>query len=214
MPGPPFSVTAALPAKVQGNGASSATILVAAAPTAAGHQTGTLAITTDIPNAPEHDIAFSIDALPAGVTPTPDALDFGSAPLAATTLGQTVHVSNCNAAAATWSNPRIEGDDPTEFAIVAQPDTSMIAPSASANWLIVLQAHTVGPKSASFAVDLDDGTSISVPLTGEGLGDTTGGGDTTTPAKTSYYSCSVGGGAGWPIAFAFVLLRRRRRCAR
>lgn len=219
MPDAPFTVGGIkTPAAVQGDGASNQTFAVTVAPTEAGHQTGTLTITTDIPGAAPHDVALSVDALPAGVTATPAMLDFGSAPLEATTLGQTVHVANCNAAAATWSNPRIEGTDASEFTIVAAPDTMQIASTASVNWLIVLTSHTVGSKEATFKVDADDGTTISVALVGDGLGDAPGGGgdDTTTPGKSSYYSCSAGGGmAAWPIGLAFLLLRRRRRpCAR
>lgn len=219
MPDAPFSVGGlSLPASVAGSGGSMAMFQVSAAPTDAGHMTGTLTVTTDIPGSTPHDVTLSVDALPAGVTATPAMLDFGSAPLLATTLGQSVHVSNCNTTATTWSNARIEGPDASEFAIVAPPDDSMIPSTASVNWLIVLTSHTVGEKSATFAVDTDDGSTVSVPLVGDGLGDGMGGGggdDTTTPGKSSYYSCSVGGGmAAWPIGLAFLVLRRRRRCAR
>jgi MYXO-CTERM domain-containing protein len=73
-------------------------------------------------------------------------------------------------------------------------------------WLIVLQAHTVGPKQASFAVDYDGGTA-SIELDGEGLGDL-GAGD---GGRGSYYACSTGQPTAlWPLAFVLGLVLRRR----
>jgi hypothetical protein len=185
---------------------------VTAAPTGAGMQTGTISIDTDIPGATPHAINLAVNGLAAGVTPTPAMLDLGSNPINQTTIGQQVHLSNCATASITTANARITGPDATDFAIVAQPDSSTIAPASSATWLIVLQAHSVGPKVAAFQVDYDT-TTATIDLVGEGLGMSAGSNDAGT--KSSYYDCSAGRpGTAWPIAIGVVLILRRRRRGR
>lgn len=213
-PDAPFTVSApALPANVPGGGGM-LDFSVTAAPTAAGHQVSTMMVTTDIPGGTPHMINLAVDGLMAGVSPSPDMLDFGSNPIDTTTIGQSVDLSNCSTAAVTATNPRIEGPSATEFAIVQQPTSATIQPATSASWLVVLQARTTGPKQASFVVDYDGGTA-TVPLTGEGLGDTGSGSSAGSSAETgekSYYSCAVGGpGAGWPIAGVLLVVLRRRK---
>jgi len=211
-PDMPFTLMApVLPATVQGQGANTLDFSVTAAPTAAGHQVSTMMVTTDIPGGTPHMINLSVDGLTAGVSPTPDMLDFGSNPIDTTTIGQNVNLSNCSTTAITAMNARIEGPSANEFAIVQQPTSATIAPTSSASWLVVLQARTTGPKMANFVVDYDGGTA-TVPLNGEGLGDTGSGSGGDTGEK-SYYSCAAGGtGAGWPIAgVLLVVIRRRKR---
>lgn len=214
-PDAPFTLTApTLPATVQGAGANQVMFTVTAAPTAEGHQVATMMVDTDIPGGAPHMINLAVDALPAGVSATPEALDFGSNPVQTTTIGQEVQLSNCSGGPITATNARIEGTDAADFAIVQTPDATMIDPTHNAAWLVVLQAHTAGPKEASFVVDYDGGTA-SVPLAGEGLGDLTGSGDGGVD-ETSYYACSAGGAGGaWPLALVAVALtmRRRRRSA-
>jgi len=210
-PAVPFTVTTpSLPASVAGAGANQVMFSVTAAPVAAGHATSMLTVTTDIPGGAPHTINLAVDALTAGVTPTPSALDFGSNPIESTTIGQAVHVSNCSGAPVAWSNPRIEGVDAAEFAIVAQPDQPTIPATGFASWLIVLQAHTLGPKTAAFSVDYAGGTA-TIPLAGEGLGTAPPVDPMPTAGESSYYSCQTGRAAGgWPIALALALVWRRR----
>jgi MYXO-CTERM domain-containing protein len=140
------------------------------------------------------------------VTATPESLDLGSLQVNTTTLGQEARLSNCGTAPIAFSNARIEGPDALDFAIVQQPSSSTIAPAETASWLIVLQAHSVGPKQATFAVDHDGGTA-SVTLQGEGLGDLIEG-----LGRGSYYACSTGNaGTLWPVTVALALIWRRRR---
>jgi MYXO-CTERM domain-containing protein len=215
-PAAPFTVTApTLPATVQGAGANQVMFTVTAAPTASGQQVSTIMVDTDIPGGTPHMINLAVEGLTAGVSATPDSLDFGSSQIETTTIGQEVHLSNCSTSAITAMNARIEGTDSADFAIVQQPDNAIIQPTQFASWLVVLQAHTPGPKQASFVVDYDGGTAM-VPLAGEGLSDAMGSGSDAIGEK-SYYSCAAGGGSGtWPIvlgALAFVVRRRRRRAA-
>lgn len=206
-PGAPFSISApALPINVLGAGATAVTFQVTAAPADAGAATAPMVVHTDIPGNADRTLTLRVQALPAGATATPDMIDLGSSPINTTTLGQEVHLSNCSPAAIAFANPRLEGADAAEFAIVQQPSSSTIAPSGLASWLIVLTAHTAGVKQASFAVDHDGGTA-SVPIQGEGLGDLGAG-----PGRGSYYACATGRpSALWPIGVALALLLRRRR---
>jgi len=206
-PGGPFTIAApALPLTVLGAGAKQVKFQVTAAPPGEGVVTAAVVVKTDIPNAADHTLNLKVQGLPPGVTATPAVIDLGSNPINTTTIGQEVHLSNCGTAPVMFTNARIEGPDALDFAIVAQPTSSMIAPTGLASWLIVLQAHTVGPKQASFAVDYDGGTA-SIEIDGEGLGDLgpAGGG------RGSYYACSTGHPlALWPIAFVLGLVLRRR----
>lgn len=216
-PPAPFAVMApTLPATVQGGGTNMVSFDVTASPTAAGVAMGSFDVTTDIPNAAPHTIDLAVTGLAAGVTATPSELDLGSNPIDQTTIAQSVHLTNCSTDPITLSNARIEGPDASEFAIVAQPDSAMLASTGLASWLIVLQAHTPGVKQADFAVDYDGGTA-TVTLDGEGLGSDgsgLGSNSTGTGRGGSYYACSAGGpSAAWPIGLALLALvvpRRRR----
>jgi uncharacterized protein (TIGR03382 family) len=214
VPDVPFTLAAPpLPANVQGQGLNDVMFTVTAAPTAAGHQVSTMMVDTDIPGGTPHMINLAVDGLTAGVSATPESVDFGSNPIQTTTIGQEVHLSNCSTTAITAMNARIEGTDAADFAIVQQPDSATIQPSANASWLVVLQPHSTGPKEASFVVDYDGGTAM-VPLAGEGLGDMTGSGSNGGGEK-SYYSCAAAGtSTAWPLAFVALALTVRRRRAR
>jgi MYXO-CTERM domain-containing protein len=206
-PGAPFAVeTPILPLAVQGAGANQVRFQVTAAPVAEGVVVMPVTLTTDIPKATDHTLTLRVQGLPAGVTATPESIDLGSLPINTTTIGQAAQLSNCGTAPIAFSNPRIEGIDAADFAIVQQPTSPTIAPAGMASWLIVLQAHSVGPKQATFAVDHDGGTA-SVPLLGEGLGDIVDVG-----GRGSYYACSTGDASSpWPLAIGLALIWRRRR---
>ncbi len=210
-PDAPFTVTAPpLPANVQGNPGNTVTFTVTASPTAAGHQVSTMVVDTDIPGGTPHMINLAVDGLDAGVSAIPASVDFGANPIQTTTIGQEVHLSNCSAAAITAMNARIEGPDAADFAIVQQPDNTMIDPTGNADWLVVLQAHTSGTKQASFVVDYDGGT-VTVPLAGEGLGNAPGDGAGGGGEK-SYYTCAAGGASSaWPLVLIGLALTVRRR---
>lgn len=207
-PGAPFTILLpALPLTVQGAGANQVKFQVTATPPGEGVSTTAVVVKTDIPNAADRTLHLSVQGLPPGVTATPAIIDLGSNPINTTTIGQQVHLSNCGTSPIAFTNARIEGPDALDFAIVQQPSSPTISPAGLASWLIVLQAHSVGPKQASFAVDYDGGTA-SIAIAGEGLGDLgpSGGG------RGSYYACSTGHPAAlWPLAIALALVLRRRR---
>ncbi len=214
---PPFTVaTPNLPLDVAGSGAMTVQFAVTAAPQSAGTQGSELVLISDIPGASARTINLTVDALPAGVSPSPDTLDFGSTPPMTTTLGQQVYLSNCSSTAATFSNPRIEGPQASEFAIVQTPTGTTLAPNGKASWLVVLTAAEPGIKRAEFVVDYNDGTA-RVALEGEGLAPDIGGTPEKEPEEISYYGCSVSGAPAdstsrlWPLVVVVGIALRRRR---
>ncbi|HET9991616.1 MAG TPA: MYXO-CTERM sorting domain-containing protein [Kofleriaceae bacterium] len=86
-------------------------------------------------------------------------------------------------------------------------------PAQSIQWLVVLDPHSGGDKSAQFNANFDGGTTV-VPLIGEGLTDMLPPQDDAGTGKSSYYACNVGSpSALFPIGLALggLLVRRRRR---
>ena len=213
-PGAPFTVSSAtLPLTVEGDGATTVTLQVTAAPTSAGVAAADVVVHTDIPHGVDHVLHLSVEGLPAGITATPATIELGSHPINTTTIGKPVNLSNCSAAAITFRNARLEGADPLDFAIVAEPAMSTIMPVGHASWLIVLQAHSTGLKQATFAVDYDGGTA-SFALQGEGLDPSVPPPPGASAARGSYYACASGRPSSlWPVAVALLALRRRRRRA-
>ncbi len=107
----------------------------------------------------------------------------------------------------------ITGDQAPDFTIVQSPTSMQIDANQSASWLVVMNAQTPGEKDATFEVDYAGG-SATIALTGEAYDPNAvgGGSDTGGTDKSSYYACSTGRGvAFWPVAFAVLALRRRRK---
>lgn len=211
---PTFALkTPTLPATIQGLAANAADLTLTVAPQAEGDLTTQLTLTTDIPNTEPHVVNVHALALAAGVNGPPQ-VDLGGNPINQTSIGRHVEISNCTESPVTITQVQLTGEDALEFAIVDQPQDSTIPAHGSASWLVVMQAHTVGDKAASFDATTGDGAVTSVPLVGDGLGSGTGGGDSTDTTKSSYYACSTGTPTSvWPIGFALagLLVRRRRR---
>ena len=213
MPTAPFTLVApSLPANVQGLGANHLTLTLGSSPTAVGPATAAIMLTTDIPGATPHELDLDSTGLAAGVSATPAELNLGPSQVNSTTIGQEVQVTNCSTTGAVLSNPRLEGQDAGDFAIVEQPSL-MIGANGTARWLIVAQPHSAGAKTAMFSVDHAAGTS-SVILLADGLSDQVGTGPPGAGGRASYYQCSTGTATtSWPVGLALgaLLLRRRRR---
>jgi uncharacterized protein (TIGR03382 family) len=209
-PAAPFSITGSpvLPAGVQGSGTNQVMFSVAAAPTDPGPASSMFTVTTDIPGATPRNINVRVEGLTAGVSASPALLDFGSVALDTTTIGENVHIANCGTEAVMLSNARIEGTHANDFAIVQQPTSLLVSPTAKVSWLVVASVQEVGVRDAVFAVDTPDGT-VTMNLTVEGLPESiTGGGR----GPASYYACSTGSGTvAWPLGLALALVLRRRR---
>lgn len=210
-PDAPFTLTTPiLPATVQGSAANTIKLTAIAAPTSAGDLVASFALATDIPNGDPHTINLHVLGLDAGVNGPPQ-VDLGANLLDQTSLGKRVEISNCTDTPVTITSVNISGTDAVDFAIVDQPDDLTIMPAQSIKWLVVLDPHTLGEKSAEFNANFEGGTTV-VPLIGEGLTDDIGSGGDAGPDKSSYYACSTGKPVAlWPLGFALLLLRRRRR---
>jgi hypothetical protein len=208
-----FTLTApTLPATVQGSAANTVKLTVAAAPTADGDLTSSFVLATDIPMADPHTINLHMLGLSAGVN-GPPMVDLGGNLINQTSLGQHVQISNCTDSPVTITSVNISGTDAADFAIVDQPTDLTIMPAQSIQWLVVLDPHSGGDKSAQFNAIFDGGTTV-VPLIGEGLTDMLPTQDDAGTNKSSYYACNVGSpSALFPIGLALggLLVRRRRR---
>jgi hypothetical protein len=210
-PTAPFAVTTpTLPASVQGAAANTVSFSVTAAPTDVGSATSTIDVDTDIPMGQADTISLAVEGLPPGVTPTPAMVDLGTVAVQTTSLGQAITLSNCGASAVTIADAIITGDQAADFTIVQSPTSTMVAANASATWLVVMNAQTVGEKDAMFEIDYDGGSAI-VPLTAVAYDPSAVDGSDGGSDKSSYYACSTGHGASlWPIGLALLALRRRR----
>ncbi|HEY1817429.1 MAG TPA: choice-of-anchor D domain-containing protein [Kofleriaceae bacterium] len=210
-PAAPFAVTTpTLPAAVQGDAANTVSFSVTAAPTDVGSATSTIDVNTDIPMGQADTISLAVQGLPPGVTPTPAMLDLGTVAVQTTSQGQAITLSNCGASAVTIADAMITGDQAPDFTIVQSPTSTMVAANASATWLVVMNAQTVGEKDATFEIDYDGG-SATVPITAVAYDPNAVDGSDGGTDKSSYYACSTGHATSlWPIGLALLALRRRR----
>ena len=205
-PGPPFVASLpAVPATVQPLGANQVKFELEVVPEIAGPIHNTLTLVTDIPGAAPREVQLMATALAPGIGATPEVVDLGSNELDTTTFGQPVDITNCTDAPITITGARIEGVDAGDFAIVASPESSTVMPTLSGRYLVVFTARTTGQKHAELIVDHSAGTTI-IPLDGEGLGPLD-----LLDDRGSYYACSAGGLAGWPIMLVLLALCFRRR---
>jgi uncharacterized protein (TIGR03382 family) len=206
---PPQLPTAATPTLIPGNNGPPAEFAVTAMPTAVGSASGSFTFDTDIPaGSASQTIPLSVIGLPAGVTGSPEMVDFGTAAVTVVSTGQTVTVTNCGSGVLQLSAPTITGADPDDFVIVEQPTSTAVAASASASYVVAMEAQHVGTRQATLQVPYAGGM-VTIALIGTGIGN----GDTGNGDK-SYYSCAAGGAAGlWPavVALGLVVVRRRRR---
>lgn len=214
-PGTPFAMMLpALPARVEGRGLNRVTFTAQAAPTSTGVATKPLTVTTDIPNDTPRMLSLSVEGLPAGVTATPAEVQFGTFEVNATSTAQAISLTNCTNDAIEFTNPRIEGSDGGEFAIVVSPTGSAIAASEAANWLVVASPRSLGIKSAEFVVDAS-GSSYRIPLTSEGFDINGDGGGVGSDSSYYGWGCSTSGGTtGLSLVVVFGWIIRRRRGTR
>jgi len=216
MPESGFTLTApTLPATVQGSAANTVKLTVHAAPASDGDLTSSFQLVTDIPMATPHTINLHMLGLTEGVN-GPPMVDLGGNLINQTSLGQHVQISNCTDTPVTIASVNISGTDAADFAVVDQPTDLTIMPAQSIQWLVVLDPHSGGDKSAQFNANFDGGTTV-VPLIGEGLTDMLPPQDDAGTSKSSYYACNAGSTSAFlPVALALggLLVRRRRRSHR
>ncbi|MDX2089843.1 MAG: choice-of-anchor D domain-containing protein [Kofleriaceae bacterium] len=172
--------------------------------------TSMVTLETNLPSNPNLGLELRAVALPAGVSPTPNRVDFGPNPIKATTFAQKIVLTNCSAAPSTISAVRIVGTNASEFTVVSPSNPLQTVPAmGELEFLVVMNPDTPGAKVAQLEIVHDGGTAIA-NLDGAAFGP----GDLDGGDKGTYYSCSTGGGAGLaPLGLALLLLRRRRRNA-
>lgn len=178
-------------------------------PTDASSLTGSFDVVTDIPNAPARTISLTALGLPAGVTPTPTTLDLGTVSVGASSPGQMLVVTNCNAGPLTLIETVITGPNQDDFEIASPPTVATLEPGTSASYVIVSTPNNPGELAATLQIRHDGGM-VEVPLTGNGTGEVI---DGRIPEDSTYYSCSSSGGAAGlaPLLLALFGVTRRRR---
>jgi hypothetical protein len=201
----PFSLTSFSPGLVPSGMHKTFTINVN--PTAPGALSQTASVNTDIPGMATHDLMVTAQALPAGVTPTPDVVQFGTWMLGVASSLRKVQLTNCGAGPLTIQSASIDGTP--EFQIVNDPPimNAMVDPGMSFEIDLLMVPTSVGAKTAHLVLATDAGQQL-VELDGAGTGGTDNGGKD----RESYYACGTGRAIGFaPLALALLLLRRRRR---
>ena len=178
-------------------------------PTEASSLATSFDVNTDIPNAPARTISLTAVGLPAGVTPTPISLDLGTVSVGASSPGQMLVVTNCNAGPLTLIESVITGPNQDDFEILDVPVEATLAPGTSATYVVVTSPNNPGELTATLQIRHDSGM-VEVPLTGNGTGEVI---DGRLPEDSTYYSCSTSSGAASlaPLLLALFGITRRRR---
>jgi hypothetical protein len=187
------------------------TFTASVTPTAALTLHSSFAVTTDIPGATPHEISLAAIGLPAGISATPMMMDLGTISVGATSIGQTLTVTNCGTAPLNLLETQLLGTNKADFAIVSAPTSATIATGGSASYVIVTKPTTTGALTATLQIRHDQGM-LTIPLAGTGTGMVV---DNRVPETSTYYSCTVGRGGPLSasmvvLALALVLRRRTR----
>lgn len=178
-------------------------------PPAEGEVTGMVTVTTET----SYVIPTRATALPPGITALPASLDYGVIEAGLFTSAQTVTFTNCGDTPIQITGERIEGTHASEFALTRTFQVVTVAPAETVEIDVLMAPRTLGPKDAQLVIEYTGGATM-VALIGQAF-DLDGDGDSEGGEQTTYYACSAGGTAGWPLALALgvLVLRRRRRRA-
>jgi hypothetical protein len=205
-PTTPFDASAVdpLPRTLAGNHTgASATVRVTFAPKDAGDVKDAFALSSNVPNKPTTEVQLHGVALAGGIAATPDVVHFGTTSPGATTAIKEVQLTNCGTTDLMFNRATITGTDAAEFTLIGANPARTLMATESEVFMIVMQPETGGFKSAQLVIEHSAGSTIAE------LDGTAEGG--TNKERETYYACSTGRGAAlWPIAFALLLLRRRR----
>ena len=212
-PGSPFSATLpGTPVSLVAHHGNEAKLTAKVTPlmsTPVGEHNDTINLQTNIPQDGMVPISIHATVLPGGVSPTPGLLHFGTDSVGTPSSVQTVTLTNCGTSDLTLTDATLTGSNADEFAIVSPADVHVTIPQTqSAAFLVLMDPKTYGVKTAQLVFSYAGGTS-TVDLDGTGVGGVAPGG---TKDRETYYACSTGTPTGFaPLAFAALLLRRRRR---
>jgi MYXO-CTERM domain-containing protein len=207
-PASPFSVTGgALPVDLLGHHMNEVTLTAGVQTSVPGDLNGMLSLATDIPSSMPRLVTLAAHVLPAGITPTPNAIRFGAVGVGMASPAKQVVLTTCSASPLTVSATHIDGTDSNDF-VAAAVDPMVLQPMQSEMFLVLMSPHSNGPKMATFVIQHDRGPAV-VAIDGTGFA----GADPGTPSdRETYYACSTGEPAAMlPIVFALLALRRRRK---
>lgn len=198
------------PPYVLRGGGSSVELVLQATPASAGAMTGSMAITTDIPNSSVKRLELIATGIASGVGSVPAEFDFGSKLVNEPTDVQRFSLANCGSAPITISGATVEGPDAADFRVTEQPDTAAIAVGMNTLVRVEMRPRTEGTKTATLVVTHTMGQTL-IPLSGDGFLPSQ-----PLPDKGTYYSCSSAGRGGQAGGLLLLLLaaplaRRRRR---
>lgn len=213
-PAPPFAYSASgsFPVQLRGNHLNEVTLHVTASPSVVGEVSSTLRLPNDIPGISVYLLALHAMGAAAGVTASPDLVQFGSIALNTSTSGREVTLMNCGKDNVHVSAASIIGPDLGEFAIVEPGSPARtLMPTERETFLVIMSSHgTSGSKSATLHIEYD-GTASDVQLEGTVNQMSAPGKD-----RETYYGCQVAAGSSslpgaLVVASSWLLARRRRR---
>ena len=177
--------------------------------------TDTLTWTTDNLAQPSATTMISARFVDSGGAIAPPSLDFGKVPVHIfVDDGQRVILQNCNSTTLELDAPTIKAP----FSIDSPNFPTTLAPNEIATFTIGFHPTSRGMFQQTFEItspQLPPGQPLEVMLVGDSISTTPlpidAGPGSSAPGNTSFYACSAGGSAGWPIALALALLIFRRR---
>jgi MYXO-CTERM domain-containing protein len=167
-----------------------------------------IVLDTDIPSTPPtHTIQLKAHVLPAGISPTPDMLHLGDAPVHMPSGVKSVKLTNCGMSSLMVTGTTITGMTPRDFTATPLEGSLPITlqSTEAMTFLVQMVPSSVGPEVATLDIMHSAGMT-SVPL--DGIGDSAASKD-----RLTYYACSTGSASGLaPVAIVLgFALRRRRR---
>jgi hypothetical protein len=176
--------------------------------------TDTLTWTTDDAAQPTASTLVTAEFVDSGGAIAPPSLDFGKVAVHLfVDDGQRVIVQNCNSSTLDLNEPTISAP----FSIDSPDFPSTLAPDETATFSIGFHPTSLGVFSQTFMLTspqlgnqtlqvalVGDSISTTPPQTDAGVG-------SSAPGETSFYACSAGGAAGWPLVLVIPIIGRRRR---
>lgn len=164
--------------------------------------TGALKIQNDAPLQNNFEIAMSAQPLPAGVTTT-EELSLGVATIGEFTPAQPVTFTNCSdTAVMITEEPRFLGANASEFKLSRAFQPTLVERAQTIEIDVLFAPKAPGQRLAELEITYTGGTS-TISLVGDGLGELDG--------RDTYYACSTGGDAAWPLGLVVIVIARRRR---
>ncbi len=162
---------------------------------------GALVVTSDSPTTPTFEVPLSAQPLDEGVTATKE-LSLGAIEVGSRSDAQAVQITNCEAQAITLMEPRFLGANAGDFDLIRAFPTTVVEPGDTVAIDVVFEPSAPGQRTAEMEIDFS-GSRATVALVGDGLGELDG--------RDTYYACSTGGDAAWPIGVVVIVIARRRR---